>query len=295
MKLALAASALLLLAACGTDTGAPSDDDGDAGSAGTGTKQNADPVPASVAPPRGQVTAEGTVLDAGRPELCLGAVAESLPPQCSGIPLEGWDWASLDATFYDTAGGTRWGSFAVWGTYDGSTFTVQRAEPPVMETGDPPDDQFASPCEPEGEWDRPDPTKAGQADLEAAFALASALDGYAASWLSQGNVLEELPDGPEAAGGVVNVLVTGEPEPAERRLREVWGGPLCVDRAEHTEAELQEIQRELEELPGLLTGSAFRDKVFATVVWDDGSLQRWADAAYGAGLVRVESELRTVS
>lgn len=81
------------------------------------------------APPEGDVMAQGTVLDTGGdPQLCLGAIAESYPPQCSGIPIEGWDWEGLDG--YETASDVTWGAYAVQGTYDGDTFVL--TEDPVM-------------------------------------------------------------------------------------------------------------------------------------------------------------------
>lgn len=72
---------------------------------------------------------QGTVLDAnGDVQLCLGAIAESYPPQCSGIPIDGWSWDGVDGS--ESASGVTWGSYAVQGTYDGETFTVD--EPPIM-------------------------------------------------------------------------------------------------------------------------------------------------------------------
>jgi hypothetical protein len=40
------------------------------------------------------VTTVATVLQEGDgpPELCLGGVAESFPPQCGGPEIAGWDW-----------------------------------------------------------------------------------------------------------------------------------------------------------------------------------------------------------
>lgn len=79
--------------------------------------------------PDGEVTAQGTVLDTGDdPQLCLGAVAESYPPQCTGIPLADWTWEGLDGS--ESASGVTWGAYAVQGVYDGSVFTV--TAPPVM-------------------------------------------------------------------------------------------------------------------------------------------------------------------
>jgi hypothetical protein len=78
-------------------------------------------------PPVGEVSAQGTVMDVGGAvELCLGPVAESYPPQCSGIPVEGWTWDGIEG--WETSGDVTWGAYAVQGRYDGSTFAV---------TGDP--------------------------------------------------------------------------------------------------------------------------------------------------------------
>ena len=64
----------------------------------------------------------------GDAELCLGAVAESYPPQCSGLPLTNWTWEGVDGS--ESSGDTTWGAYAVQGTYDGEAFTV--TQPPVM-------------------------------------------------------------------------------------------------------------------------------------------------------------------
>ena len=73
-------------------------------------------MPTSVPPPDGEVVGVGTVMDVGQgdPELCLGAIAESFPPQCSGIPITNWDWAPVKDTS-ESSGTTRWGSYAVTG------------------------------------------------------------------------------------------------------------------------------------------------------------------------------------
>ncbi len=78
-------------------------------------------------PPAGEVVGTGTVLDDGSgAQLCLGGVAESHPPQCSGLPLAGWDWSAR--TDAERASGTTWGSYAVQGEFDGTTIAVT-AEP----------------------------------------------------------------------------------------------------------------------------------------------------------------------
>ncbi len=81
------------------------------------------------APPEGRVIATGTVLDtAGDVRLCLGAIMESYPPQCDGIPVDGWSWNDLDGS--ETSGETTWGSYAVYGTYDGERYSI--TDPPIL-------------------------------------------------------------------------------------------------------------------------------------------------------------------
>ena len=72
-----------------------------------------------------------TVMDTGSPELCLGPVAESWPPQCSGPAIAGWSWADHTGTF-ESQQGIRWGSYAVAGTWDGEVFTATEAIPAAL-------------------------------------------------------------------------------------------------------------------------------------------------------------------
>ncbi|MCM3696568.1 hypothetical protein [Microbacterium oleivorans] len=118
---ALLAGAALLLTSC-----APGAADAGADSAPPGSALAA----LTPEPPTGEVLGQGTVLDDGSSaKLCLGAVAESAPPQCAGIPLAGWSWEGVaDAAVMS---GSTWGTYAVWGTYDGDTLTVTRAPVPL--------------------------------------------------------------------------------------------------------------------------------------------------------------------
>ena len=113
---ALAAAAGLALSACATATPGGAAPDSVLGSVDPGL-------------PDGDVLAQGTVLDDGSgAELCLGAIQESYPPQCSGVPLEGWSWDEVEGS--ESEGSVTWGAYAVQGTYDGETFAV--TQPPVM-------------------------------------------------------------------------------------------------------------------------------------------------------------------
>ncbi|WP_448004443.1 hypothetical protein [Agromyces bauzanensis] len=116
----LATSALLVLAGC-------------AGQGGGGAADG-DWVPTPPALPA-EATAVGTVLEKdGTPELCLGAIAESYPPQCGGPEVIGWDWDAVEGE--ETASGVTWGAYAVWGDWDGDTFTITR-EPVLAALYDP--------------------------------------------------------------------------------------------------------------------------------------------------------------
>lgn len=71
----------------------------------------------------------GMVLDAsGDVQLCLGAIMESYPPQCLGVPLDGWTWDGVEGS--DDSGETTWGDYAVYATYDGERLTM--TDPPIM-------------------------------------------------------------------------------------------------------------------------------------------------------------------
>ena len=151
-------------------------------------------------------------MDTGRSvELCLGAVMESYPPQCRGIPLSGWTWDGVEGG--ESAGDVRWGAYAVQGTFDGADMRMTQA-PILLALYDPP------PLPPV------EPSPSGSADE-------ATLHG----------IRDEL------AAALEEDLLMASPQ----------DGRLHVD-----------------------------------VVWDDGTLQDQADAAYGMGVVVVRSALRTV-
>lgn len=116
-------AAALLLSGCAASPIADNDASGD------GVQINPAAPPSTIAAD-GEVLGQGTVLQvAGNPaELCLGAVAESYPPQCSGPEIVGWDWDSVDGE--ETASEVTWGTYAVQGTWDGERLTV--TQPPIM-------------------------------------------------------------------------------------------------------------------------------------------------------------------
>ena len=260
------------------------------------------PVPSG---PTGRVLGEGTVLDAGGgAQLCLGGVAESLPPQCGGPEVTNWDWGSV--TGFDEASGTRWGEYVVVGTYADGRFTLTEPPVPSEEYDGPraayPEDSLATPCpEPAGGWAVVDPERTTPESLDEVARAAAGLPGYAGLWLDQSvnPAADRLGADPEAELAmndptrlVVNVRVVGDTRAAAAELRSVWGGALCVSAAERTEAELRAVQERLGDLPGMLSSGVAQDRVQLSVVHDDGSLQRRLDAEYGSGVVEVSSALR---
>lgn len=125
-RLALTAASalgLLLLSACASGPGSAA--------APTSTTVPSDQRLEEAHPelPEGRVIGVGTVLDtSGEVQLCLGAIMESYPPQCSGVPLDDWTWDGVDGS--ETSGETTWGAYAVYATFDGERLT--NTDPPIM-------------------------------------------------------------------------------------------------------------------------------------------------------------------
>ena len=174
-------------------------------------------LPPAVSPAApGTVVGQGTVLQVGdaAPQLCLGAIAESYPPQCAGAEIVGWDWDLLEIK--ETEGDVTWGTFAVFGTWDGELFTVTEDAVPLALY-----DPMASDPDP-----RLDPANAGE------------------------NSAADL-----------------------RELQEVVTTDSPVD---------------------VLFSFSENGYLFVTVYYDDGSIQEYFDAVYGADVIAVQSALVSV-
>jgi hypothetical protein len=276
MRILAAAAVLTVLGATACSTEAEMRAVDPASGSGAAADASSGEVPQPV--PDGEVRTSGLVTvidDGGGPELCLGAVAESYPPQCGGPALADFDWGDVGS---EEASGVRWGSYALTGTFDGSTFTVTDAIPAALydTMAAPEEEPLAAACD---DPTTTDTARATPEDMDATLAAASALPTYASAWLT---------------GNTINVAVTEDAEGAEAELRRTWGGMLCVTTVERTDADLNEVNQELQAALGeqlLTSGSTSPDSLDAHVVFDDGSLQDWADATYGAGLVRISSAL----
>jgi len=230
----------------------------------------------------------GTVLESGDhgPELCLGGVAESLPPQCGGLPVDPWSWD--DVADAQSAAGTTWAELRVVGTYDGAVLHPTETPEPAP-TIDPAVDfmaDFPELCAPEVA----EPARTTQDDFDATLAAADGLPGRAALWVSHG-------DRP-VAEQVLNVIVAEDGAGATETLRATWGGGLCVvERPEApTEARLADIQSRLADVLGVDVWASWPDTqrglVVAQVTLATDELRAAADAELGPGLVELTGALK---
>jgi hypothetical protein len=244
------ASMLLVVAGCGSVI-APPGGARDPSDAGAGTSAPGGPT-IDIVEPGEVLVAHGMLMQSApdRPvEICLGGVAESLPPQCGGPVLRGdFSWADVEA---ERAAGVTWTNDPWWavGTYDPEadgtagagevgqgTFTLTQpvsAVPPAGYTVPSPQEvSFPQLCS--NPYVDGDPAAAG--NVAAQEQLASALenlDGYVTSWVSDGSSL-------------FNVVVTSDPDAAFATLRQTWKGGLCVEQRDlPTQGELLRAQQAL--------------------------------------------------
>jgi hypothetical protein len=229
----------------------------------------------------------------GGPELCLGGVDDSLPPQCGGPPIANWDWEAVEGE--QSVSGTTWGDFHVVGTYDGATFTVSQAGAPAFEPDPLDDSEFDSPCpSPEGGWE----VTAWSDNTNAANDYMQAQPDYVRSWVTY--IARPTEDAEDPGPYILNVVFTGDAARHEAELRELWSGPLCVVAEDvPSESELEQIrsavERELEDMGLVLLGSSHYETVEIWVVLDHGGAAQAAfDERYGPGVVRISSALRPV-
>jgi hypothetical protein len=258
-----------------------------AGCAQPGTAVGVDEPAVAASVPPGRYRAVATVLESPEhgPQLCH-SVADSLPPQCGGPDVAGWSWESVA---HESANGTRWGSYAVVGTFDGTRFTL--TEPARVATADQPADvhDLTSPCPaPAGGWRPLDRARASDAAMQAAIARATGMPGFAGLWLDQ-NGGENDP-----ARLVLNVRFTGDPVSRQAALREVWGGALCLGPAKHSQADLERVQTELTGTPGMLSSGidVVGNRVDLMTLVATPRQQADLDRRYGAGAVRLTGWLR---
>lgn len=215
-------AAVSLLSACGSNAEEPID----AGSSTTTTTDASDSSTSS-APTTSTSTPDGidtpasrdpdqryrvttTVLEsAGHgPQLCLGGVAESYPPQCGGPDLVGWSWDDVDGE--ESASGTTWGTFSIVGTWDGAAQALT-----LTETPGPPD---AAPSGDEHDYSPACTDPDGDPAADESTFLQPEDPDVAAVWVSS-------PPPPF----VYSVIVRpGSADRIRALVREHWAGLLCV-------------------------------------------------------------------
>ena len=264
------------------------------------------------ADPGSELIASATVIERedGGPHLCVGAVMSSLPPQCGGPSLVGWDWEAVGGS--EAMGDVQWGDYVVVGTYDESagSFTLTRPAVPRSEYDGPdlyaeaPSSMdFSTRCpEPEGGWRVLDPALAKDNARRKTWRIFRHLPGHGLLWLDR----TVNPDAPtpkqlgrkwrlranDPALFVLNVETTKDLAETESIVRETWGGALCVSKARFAARELNLIEKELRADPRHLSVGTGRDHVDVQVIYDDGTLQDQLDDRYGKGVVRVSSALQ---
>ena len=252
--------------------------------------------PGATSPSEQRYTVSATVLESPNhgPQLCH-AVAESLPPQCGGPDVVGWDWSEVDGE--ESVNGTTWGEYRVVGTWDGDALTLTEPPGPAGGGEDWPDQDRTTPCPtPDGGWGIDDPATATGDDRQAAIDYASRQPDLGAVWLDdQAELADVLPGVYEQA--VLNATFTRDLERHEAELRSLYGGPLCVTRAEHSQAELHALQRRVDEaLRGQLlsSSSGVHGRVQVVVTFIDQEVRDRVAEVDPDGLVELHGWLQPV-
>ena len=207
------------------------------------------------------------------PELCTAMLA-SLPPQCGGLPIVGWDWGAVEGE--RGYGSTIVGRYHVTGTYTRDAFTL--TEPP----GPPGPEEQGSLFDLLQVCDVPDGADVPDGDL---------LWTHVNVWGTEPVVADLVIMYPSYDPFVVNVIVRpGAGPAATAAIRQVYPGPLCVvERDTPTEAELRALTDEVydpaarEALPLVGAYGDWQRGVVVVQVWavePDGTAyaqDRWGD------------------
>jgi hypothetical protein len=251
---------------------------------------------------RGRFTACCLVLEdvAHGPQLCLGAIAASLPPHGGGPDVVGWSWDQLP---HNEHGHSRYGCYRVVGRYQGhgTPFLTEPAAvftPPDATPAAEAEDRWLTRCpEPEGGWRPLNPSRATWEALDQAATLAQSLDGCGLLWIDQNlsaGQTSTIDNDPTRI--IVNVTTTGDVADTHRRLSAVWGGSLCVTPGLCADADLEPVQAAVSRTPGMLLSSrdALLGRVELTVARGTQQLQAYFDTLYGADVVELIGALEPI-
>ena len=215
--------------------------------------------PATTTPTHGADRAAGAAAVRGHDD--RAAVRRRAPEICVGVrTLPAAPVAGADGCRSRTGTGTRSGASGAIRrrastratsratTTSPARSTGRRSRLPTSALREPPPDSegdFTVPCEtPSGGWIAPDPSRTGQVDLQKANRLAAHEPDYAGLWVhyvvAPGNDGSVGPD-----DMVITAAFTGDLGRHRQELEQVWGGPLCVVRFDHSQDELLHIQNQL--------------------------------------------------
>ncbi|GAA0899818.1 hypothetical protein [Virgisporangium aurantiacum] len=219
------------------------------------------------------------------PQLCVAAFTSN-PPQCGGLDIPNWSWDGLPS---ETAAATKWGSYVLIGTVDGTTFRL--TEPARAATDDDrglfrqrlwPGSSIPCPT-PAGGWRPVDPARTTHEAFAAAYGMVNAQPDYAGSWLGR----LTPPDGTNDPDKVVLVVrFTGDLARHEVEIRAAYGGAICVTAAERSMAELTRIQVDEASEPGTTSSVDPVTGILGIEVFvGTQARQRELDARYGPGVI----------
>jgi len=266
-------------------------------------------------PPRAEAPRTGPLLTSGTPITVIGTDAEtkacfygvlfSMPPGCEGLVLTGWDWNAYPGQFQELgrSSGLRQGEFILTGYLDeaAGTFAPVSAEGAAdSEPADelPLEERLATTCpEPRGGWRVVDEATTTEETMESVTRAAEKLEGYSMLWLDSFTMADPAKKrrSNDPKRTIINVKVTHGIARAEKKLRELWGGMLCISKGTRTYAELLKIQDQVHaKYQHLSSGPQDGEYLWVGTLYDNGSLQREFDRRYGAGAVRVSSQLKVV-
>ena len=239
------------------------------------------------------------------PVLCPWYVQASLPPGCLGIPIAGLDWSQIPwAERSEDAPGWAWTTMRITGTFDGERFELTRQPEPPPEVFEETAVETFVPCEepPDG-WQVVNPAKVDFESRVGAAEYAQAQPDFLGTWNHR------LPD--DAAVDSVKVFTfTGNLDEHEARLRDIYGGALCVGLAPRSLAELEQIRAEIKDIligPAAQTAGIYtfqsevgntidvvHAKVVVFVLAAEVGAQGWLDWQFGEGVVNLHSQLQRI-
>lgn len=291
-RLLLAAIALALIAAaCSADAGGGPAEPADPPA--TTAPDAPSPFPTTPAPDRRYATVTAIIEYGDVPVACVGGVAASLPPQCGGLDLIGFEWA--DVAFQEASGVRFTNATYLEGRFiDADQFEVAMARDATdadRPTGREFD--FSSPCDPpEGGWAVVD---ASLVDENAIGRVQAYMDGtgdLSALWVTQPPSEVEVMD---PANTILNVAVLANAEQHEAAIRELYGGPLCVVVRSTSADRLRAIQDDLtDEMQALgfhyIGADELNGVVSVGVLVLDPVLEAELADRFGAGVIVYEAQ-----